>query len=204
MFEMVFNFGKFGHKPPSLNFYLAFLSLYLPFYLCFSFIGQTTTCPPLHIHSLLHVMCILIPWLLPLWILARGLPRFFWGCVHEFAVAMRYICNTMQVLYHILFIRLILSRASHMKYVLNKVKFGCCSDMEIVLKKFRSDLFPSISCNCNLQKTKWRVPQNLPKTPCGVSFCWQWFCQLLSMERRPPNLETFEDSLFCKVLWSNS
>lgn len=107
------------------------------------------------------------------------------------------ICNVLRALSYILCIRLILSRSSHLKYCLNKVKIGCRSDKEIVLWKIRSGLFPSIGSNCNLWKAKWRVTQNLAETPRGTSFCWQWFCQLWSMERSPPNLETFEDSLCC-------
>ncbi len=57
---------------------------------------------------------------------------------------------------------------------------------------------------CNLRKAKRRVAQNLPENPCAVNFHWQWFCQLWPTERRPRNLETFEDSLCCKLLWSRS
>lgn len=100
-----------------------------------------------------------------------------------------YICDVSRALFYSLCIRLILSRASHLKCCLNKVKMGCCSEKEIVLWKFRPGLFPSISYNCNLWKAKWRVAQNLAETPRGTSCCWQWFCQLWSMERSPPNLD---------------
>lgn len=155
-----FNFEQFYmqlRKSPSVNFYLAFLSLSLPFLSrCSSLIGQTTINPLLHTCSPPCHMQFNI-WVL----LCESLPHY----LPQFSVAASGICSHNEIRQYVAspppyFIHQV--SPVILKYFLNKVQIGCPSTEEIAFWKFRLRTFPSISCNCNLWKTQ---------TPCSVSLC---------------------------------